>query len=158
MELVPSSANVVLLDRAGCRKGGVMRRLRSETIGRWGREKVALSAFSGCAALVVGGQPLHYLLGMDKRPPSRDGRLAQILARPQVCTRLNGVRVLFIDEVRILSSSLFVRLGYVMRRVAPPHLQHLPFGGCQIIGKHSCFSFLRVDTISSVSYFSLLWD
>lgn len=158
MELFRSGANIALFGRAGCGKSEVMRRMVAEATARWGREGVAVSAFSGSAALAVGGLTLHSLFGMDTRPLSRDGWLAQILARPHVCTRLTGLRVLFIDEVCTLPSSLFVRLGYVMRRAAPPHVQHLPFGGCQIIGKHSCLSFCRVYACSLVSYFSLLLD
>eukprot|EP00168_Porphyra_purpurea_P001789 TRINITY_DN1210_c0_g1_i1.p2 TRINITY_DN1210_c0_g1~~TRINITY_DN1210_c0_g1_i1.p2 ORF type:complete len:306 (-),score=31.95 TRINITY_DN1210_c0_g1_i1:2355-3272(-) len=70
---------------------------------------------------------------MDTRPSSREAWLRETLRRPAVCRRLNQLRVLFIDEVCTVSSSIFSRLSCVMRRVPPPHMQHLPFAGCQLV-------------------------
>jgi len=135
--LVLSGCNVALFGRAGSGKSEVMRRMISEAQARWGAEHVAVGSLSGSAALVIGGQTLHSLFGMDTRPLSREAWLREALRSPHVVWRLNSLRVLFIDEVCTISSSLFMKLAYVMRRVAPPHLQHLPFAGCQIVG--TCF-------------------
>lgn len=129
-----SGSNVAMFGRGGCGKSEVLRRMVLSATARWGKEAVAVAALAGSAALLVGGQTLHSLFGMDPRPISREAWLRIILQRPGVCLRLNGLRVLFIDEVCTLPASLLGRLGYVMRRVAPPHLQHLPFGGCQVVG------------------------
>ncbi|OSX76518.1 hypothetical protein BU14_0188s0036 [Porphyra umbilicalis] len=131
--LVLSGCNVALFGRAGSGKSEVMRRMISEAQARWGAEHVAVGSLSGSAALVIGGQTLHSLFGMDTRPLSREAWLREALRSPHVVWRLNSLRVLFIDEVCTISSSLFMKLAYVMRRVAPPHLQHLPFAGCQIV-------------------------
>ncbi|KAK1857387.1 hypothetical protein I4F81_000552 [Pyropia yezoensis] len=53
MELFRSGANIALFGRAGCGKSEVMRRMVAEATARWGREGVAVSAFSGSAALAV---------------------------------------------------------------------------------------------------------
>lgn len=135
LQLFHARVNVALLGRAGCGKSVVMRRMIDAAIVRWGHAGVAVGALSASAALVVGGQTLHSIFGMDTRPLSRDAWVAQILKRPSVCERLNKLRVLFVDEVFTLPSSLFTRLAYIMRLIAPPHMQHLPFGGCQVVGK-----------------------
>jgi len=133
--LYRSGSNAALLGRAGCGKSEVMRRMVSASRLTWGSERVAVVALSGAAALVIGGQTLHSLFGMDTRPLSKEGWLRETLLGPNVVCRLNALRVMFIDEVCTLPSSLFTRVAFVMRRVAPPHLQHLPFAGCQLVGK-----------------------
>jgi len=133
LSLFETGGNVALLGRAGCGKSVVMRRMVSKAIEKHGREAVAVTALSGSAAQILSGQTLHSLFGMDTRPLSREAWLRETLRRPEVCRRLSRLRVLFIDEVCTVPSSLFSRLGYVMRRVAPPHMQHLPFAGCQLV-------------------------
>lgn len=101
---------------------------------RWGPDAVAVAALSGSAALAIGGQTLHALFGMDTRPLSRESWMRNILERPGVSKLLTALRVLFVDDVCTLPSSRFGRLGYVMRRVAPPRMEHIPFGVCQSAG------------------------
>jgi len=133
LSLFETGANVALLGRAGCGKSSVMRRMVSKATEKHGREAVAVTALSGSAAQILSGQTLHSLFGMDTRPLSREAWLRETLRRPEVCRRLSRLRVLFIDEICTVPSSLFSRLGYFMRRVAPPHMQHLPFAGCQLV-------------------------
>lgn len=130
-----SGLNVALLGRAGSGKSEVMRGMVSSAYAKRSRDEVAVTSLSGSAARVIGGQTLHFLFGMDTRPLSRGAWLRVILQRHGVCMRLNALRVLFIDEKCTVPLSLFDRLSYVMRRVAPPHLQYNPFGGCQVVGK-----------------------
>jgi len=101
---------------------------------KWGAEHVAVGALAGSAALVIGGQALLSLFGMDTRPLSTQALRKEPLGRPHVNWRQNALRVLFVDDVCTISSSLFMRLAFVMRRDVPPHLQHRPFAGCQVVG------------------------
>jgi len=144
LSLFESGSNVAVLGRAGCGKSEVTRRMISMAIASHGREAVAVTALSGSAALIVSGQTLHSLFSMNTRPMGHDAWLRETLKRPEVFRRLNRLRVLFIDEVCTLSSSLFSRFGFVMRRVAPPHMQHLPFAGCQIVCTFALFCRLRM--------------
>jgi len=139
LSLFEAGSNVAVLGRAGCGKSEVTRRMISMAIATHGREAVAVTALSGSAALIVSGQTLHSLFSMNTRPMGHDAWLRETLKRPEVCRRLNRLRVLFIDEVCTLSSSLFSRFGFVMRRVAPPHMQHLPFAGCQLVCTFALF-------------------
>jgi len=93
-----------------------------------------VGALAGSAALVIGGKTLLSLFGMDTRPLSTQALLKEPLGRPHVNWRLNALRVLFVDDVCTIFSSLFMRLAFVMRCVAPPHLQHRPIAGCQVVG------------------------
>ena len=133
LSLFETGANVALLGRAGCGKSVLMRRMVSMAIEKHGREAVTVTALSGSAAQILSGQTLHSLFGMDTRPLSREAWLRETLRCPEVCGRLSRLRVLFIDEICTVPSSLFSRLGYVMRRIAPPHMQHLPFSGCHLV-------------------------
>lgn len=129
-----SGLNVALFGRAGSGKSEVLRRMIAAAYSKWSQDEVAVTALAGSAALVLGGQTLHSLFGMDTRPLSRGAWLRIILQRHAVCARLNALRVLFIDEICTVPSSLFDRLSYVMRRVGAPHMQHRPFSGCQVVG------------------------
>lgn len=128
-------SNLALFGRAGSGKSEVLRRMIAVAHDKWGADAVAVAALSGSASSLIGGQTLHSLFGMDTRPMSREMWLRDVLRRPHVCARLNNIRVLFVDEVCSISSSLLDRFGYVMRRIAAPHMQHVPFGGCQVVGK-----------------------
>lgn len=143
-----SGLNVALLGRAGSGKSEVLRRMIASASAKWSRDEVAVTALSGSAALVVGGQTLHSLFGMDTRPLSRDAWLRITLTRHSVCARLNALRVLFIDEICTVPSSLFDRLSYVMRRVGPPYMQNLSFAGCQVVGMSVLRALLFGDGMS----------
>lgn len=134
LSLFRAGRNVALFGRAGSGKSEVMRRMVEEARERYGDEGVAIGALSGAAALIIGGPTLHSHFGMDIRPLSRDSWVDELKKRPQVCMRLNSVRVLFIDEVCTVPSSLFDKLGSVMRRLQAPFLRpsvrRLSSGGC----------------------------
>lgn len=87
---------------------------------RWGKDTVEVAALAGSAALVIGGQTLHSLFGMDTRPLSCEAWLRINLERPGVCKRLIRLRVLFIDELCTMPASLFRLLGYVIRALRHP--------------------------------------
>lgn len=142
LSMYHSGSNVALFGRAGCGKSEVLRRIVLAATSRWGKDAVAVTALAGSAALVIGGQTLYSLFGMDTRPLSREAWLRITMERPSVCKRLNALRVLVVDEICTLPASLFGRLGFVMRRVAPPHMQSLPFGGCQLVGAFRLVFFL----------------
>lgn len=151
LNLFRAGRSVALLGRAGSGESEVMRRMVKEARERYGDEGVAIGALSGAAALIIGGQTLHSLFGMDIRPLSRDAWVDELKKRPQVCMRLNSVRVLFIDEVCTVPSSLLDKLSYVMRRLQAPFLQGRPFGGCQVVGT---FALLASSTTDSMLHCS----
>lgn len=134
LSLLRAGRSVALFGRAGSVKSEVMRHMVEEARERYGDEGVAIGALSRAAALIIGGQTLHSLFGMDIRPLSRDVWVNELNKRPQVCMRLNAMRVLFIDEVCTVPSSFLDKLGYVMRRLQAPFLHCRPFGGCQVEG------------------------
>jgi len=129
-----SGANGTFVCRAGIGKSEVMRRMITAARAKWGAEHVAVGALAGSAAFLIEGQTLHSLFGIDTRPLSSQAWLKETLGRPHVVSRLNAARVLFVDVVCTISSSLFMRMAFAIRRVAPSVLQHRPFVGCSVVG------------------------
>jgi len=135
VELFESRSNVPLLGRAGCGKSEVLWRMMDSAVASYGRDAIAITALAGSAAFLIGGQTLQSLFSVGTRPLSREAWLRETLRRPEVFRRLNQLQGVLVEEVCTASSCLFSRLAYVMRRVAPPHMHQLPFGGCQLVGK-----------------------
>lgn len=125
--------NVAVLGSAGSGKSVLLRAIIARAVERWGAESVAVVAVSGSAAIGIGGQTIHSLFGWDVRPLSQQRWLELTRKRLNLCARLSSIRVLIVDEGPTMCSSLFARMAYVMRHVAPAHLQGMPFGGCQVV-------------------------
>lgn len=133
VQLFEEGFNVAILGRAGSGKSVLLLDLIARAREKWGDWAVAVVALSGSAAVGVNGQTIHSLCGWDVRPLSRQRWLAETTKRQDICLRMNRLRVLFVDEVATMPASLFARLALIMRRVAAPELQGVPFGACQIV-------------------------
>jgi len=125
--------NVAVLGSAGSGKSVLLRAIIKHAVDRWGANAVAVVAPAGSAAVAVGGQTIHSLFGWDVRPLNQQRWLVHTQARPGLCSRLRSIRVLVVDEAPTMPSSVFSRMAFVMRHVAPVHLQGLPLGGRQVV-------------------------
>lgn len=63
-----SGSNVAHFGQAGSGESEVRRRTLTSAMEKWGKDAVAVPALAGSAALLVGGQTLHSVFGMDTRP------------------------------------------------------------------------------------------
>ena len=77
------------------------------------RKPVGLTAMTGCAALLIGGQTLHAFLGIGLgKDPAK--RLAQVT---RVRMRLMCLETLVIDEISMMSDKLFETVDEFLRLV-----------------------------------------
>ena len=99
---------------------------------------VGLTAMTGCAALLIGGQTLHAFLGigLGKEPAKK---LAQTT---RVRMRLVCLEVLVIDEISMMSDGLFELVDEFLRLVRK---STRPFGGVQLVLVGDPFQLCPVD-------------
>lgn len=125
LEVLNSSANVFLTGQAGTGKSTVLKRwLASKKLSDY-----AVTASTGIAALLVGGRTVHsfFRIGTGDKP------LKELLEGRSPSTRraLQGIKILVIDEVSMISADLLGKLERVAAH--DRHQQDLPWGGLQVV-------------------------
>jgi len=102
-------------------------------------KKVALTAMTGCAALLINGKTLHSALGIGLAKGEPNDLLKRIRRMEGMLPYLNGLDVLIIDEVSMLSDSLFDKIAELFKLIKPNSMflnsneRDKPFGKLQII-------------------------
>ena len=92
--------------------------------------EIYLTAMTGCAAWLIGGNTLHSWAGIGCGTKDYRSLLKKIRRNKKVKERWLNTEVLIIDEVSMLTKDLFDKLniiGKILRK------SELPFGGIQII-------------------------
>lgn len=127
MEFALSGKNIFITGPGGTGKTMLINDIRTQL--SKGDGLLGMSAMTGCAATLSGGQTLHSLLGLTPRTLTRD----------EIITKVKGskylqvwklLKVLIIDEVSMLTSSLFENLNQVAKDLRQ---STAPFGGIQLI-------------------------
>ncbi|KAE8739581.1 hypothetical protein FOCC_FOCC014924, partial [Frankliniella occidentalis] len=117
----PVVKRVIVQGKAGCGKSTVISKMMAMITNAFGPEAVKLMAFTGVAALNIGGETINSALnrGAGKMPPEALRRFQDTMA---------NVRFLIIDEYSMVGSRL---LGYMERRCrdGKPDSDVI-FGGC----------------------------
>ena len=88
-----------------------------------------LSAMTGCAAILIGGNTLHSLLSIGLAKDDPEGLFKRIKKYNKL-TYLRSLDVLIIDEVSMLSDILFDKLDSLFKLIKN---NKLLFGGIQLI-------------------------
>lgn len=89
--------------------------------------KVAVTALTGIAGLNIGGETIHRWAGIGTGDKSGDELLQMARKKSK---NWNGTAILIVDEVSMLSPSLFEKLDFVGRNI---RRVNKPFGGIQLI-------------------------
>jgi len=110
---------------AGCGKSYVLDAMRT-LLG----PRLAVAAYTGQAASLVGGVTIHSLLGLGLEEMSEPEAGGPAIGRLQ--ERLRGVHYLAIDEYSMVSGAFLARMDRQLR-AARPNSANLPFGGVEII-------------------------
>jgi len=124
--------NVCIVASAGCGKSVVLRRIIGHARTRYGPGGVAVCSWYGAAADLIGGQTLHSLFRCGVRLLST-ADMVSATKRNGVVSKLNGLRLLVVDEVFTISAPWLVVFLAALRGVAPAGLQQHPAGGVQVI-------------------------
>lgn len=102
------------------------------------KKNIGLTATTGTAAFIIGGQTIHSFMGMGIGEETTAEVFIKIKNRTSIYNTLAELDVLIVDEVSMMDSLLFEKISDVLRYVKSHSLKdeellHKPFGGIQII-------------------------
>lgn len=102
------------------------------------KKNVGLTATTGTAAFIIGGQTIHSFMGMGIGEETLQEIFIKIKNRSNIYKTLSTLDVLIIDEVSMLDNMLFEKISDILCYVKSHSLKddellHKPFGGIQII-------------------------
>lgn len=128
-DAVIAGKNIFLTGPAGTGKSYVINEIK-----KWAsinHKKLAITALTGCAAVLINGKTLHSTLGIG----IGDKPVDMIVHKMKRCnkalyTRLQGLELLVIDEVSMMSDELLEKASNVLSMIRN---NTQPFGGVQII-------------------------
>jgi ATP-dependent DNA helicase PIF1 len=101
-------------------------------------KNIGLTATTGTAAFIIGGQTVHSFMGLGLCDGSLADIFINIKKNASLYKRLVELDVLIIDEVSMLDSVLFEKISAIFSYIKSyslndQELLHKPFGGVQII-------------------------
>ncbi len=126
LEYVKGGSNVFLTGPAGTGKTYTLNKVIE-----WAKEsrlRFAITATTGCAAILIGGQTLHsYLgIGLGKKPVEALYRYMD----SQSVKKLKELEFLIIDEISMLNNDIFTKVSHLFCMIKR---KREPFGGMQVL-------------------------
>ena len=114
-----------------------------------------ITAFTGAAAVNVGGVTIHSALGIGTQPNSLNDNLSCDKLNSYRC-KLGSLKLLFVDEVSLISASLWGAMHSRLTQIMGIHSNTIVFGNVAII---AIGDFYQCSPVASQSiYSSLLWS
>lgn len=121
--------NIFLTGAGGTGKSFLIKKLKKDLETKYCRN-VAVTAMTGVSANVINGATLHSVLGLRLGVGSYDALYKMILTNKKILTRWRCINVLIVDEVSMLSITLFEKIEKLARAFRN---DPRPFGGMQIV-------------------------
>lgn len=137
VDLVLRGRSVFLTGAAGTGKSVVLQELN-----RQAKRQVALTAATGVAALLIGGETTHSWAGLGQAKGTSDELVERVRMDAAACNRWLAARLLVIDEVSMISAKLLDALdqcGRVCRGLS------MPFGNLPVL---LCGDFHQLPPVS----------
>jgi hypothetical protein len=126
---VVEKKNIFLTGPAGTGKSYVISEIRKWSLNN--NKKIAITALTGCASVLIGGRTLHSTLGLDINDKPIDIIIHKLKrCNPTKYNTLKTLDILVIDEVSMMSDELLVKVSNILS-IIKNNTQ--PFGGVQII-------------------------
>lgn len=126
VKLFKSGKNLLILGEAGCGKSFLIKELTSYL--KIKNIKYAITALTGIAAFNINGITIHSFTGIGIAKYSKEILLKRL--KKESILNIKYIKVLFIDEISMMSSDLFDKLNYIFQNVRK---NSLLFGGVQVV-------------------------
>lgn len=95
------------------------------------KKNYGITAMTGCAAVLIGGQTLHSFLGIGLANDSIENTIFKLKTRKNfLYNKLKKLDNLIIDEISMMDSNLFNFIYNYLKKIKE---NDLPFGGIQLI-------------------------
>lgn len=136
---------------AGCGKSFLIQHIKNHCETR--NIPYGITALTGTAACIIGGQTLHGWGGLGLAKDSADAIIKIICMRPVNHKRWRETSVLIIDEISMMSAELFNKICLIAQKI---RCKPAFFGGMQVV---FCGDFAQLEPIGSDKYCfeSTLW-
>ena len=121
---VVNDHNVFITGGAGVGKSFLVSHIVDHTPG------IAVTAMTGCAALLINGTTLHSHLGIGLAKETAQKLAVMVRKYPGVAERVLHMQTLLIDEVSMLSDELFEKVSEMLKILKR---SKKPFGGVQLV-------------------------
>lgn len=122
ISLINDGHNVLLSGPGGVGKSTIIKNIKLPSL--------AITATTGAAAVLIGGQTLHSYLKIGLAKENKIELLSKVYSNTKSLAIWQELQTLIIDEVSMLSDELFDKLEYIARRTRS---SRKPFGGIQLI-------------------------
>lgn len=103
---------------------------------------VGKTAFTGVAALNIGGSTLHSFFGVGLAKGTREKILVKVMKRKDVKLKICNTEILIIDEISMVGKNFFELLDYIAQNVRNCNK---PFGGIKIIASGDFLQLPPID-------------
>eukprot|EP00941_MAST-03F_sp_MAST-3F-sp1_P000016 g16.t1 len=141
LALVKEGRNVFFSGSAGTGKSFLLERI---ILSR--NSKTYVTASTGIAACNIGGTTIYSFAGVGLGRESKEELALKVRSNRRSNRRWNSCDCLIIDEVSMISASLFDKLEFIARKVRG---SNRPFGGIQVI---LCGDFFQLPPVSNSTY------
>ncbi|MEN9446468.1 MAG: hypothetical protein RL728_980 [Bacteroidota bacterium] len=127
-EVFQSNRNIVLLGSAGTGKSTIIREIvkRSKKY----KKHIGITATTGCAAILIGGNTLHSFLGIGTAEDTPIKLANRIMNNVYIPIKLIKLQILIIDEISMMNDVLLSKVSEVLSIIRN---NPMPFGGVQVI-------------------------
>ena len=123
LDLVLNGRNIFITGCAGSGKSYLIKHISH-------LKNVALTAMTGCAAILIGGKTLHSALGIGLAKGEPMDLFKRIRRMEGMLSYLLSLKILIIDETSMLSDILFDKIAELFKLI---HNSDKPFGKLQVI-------------------------
>lgn len=150
-QILNNDDNVFLTGSAGTGKSYLLKYLINQLKDLHGENAVAVTAPTGVAAINIEGQTVHSFAGIGYGLSDPNTLIAKVMKSKKLKSTWKKTKVLIIDEISMMDSSLFELLDSIARAVFDR--MDLPFGGMRIIfvgDLCSCHLYLLKELLTEV--------
>ena len=127
LQNISNGKNTFITGFAGSGKSFLINEIVKNLAGK----SYGLTAMTGCASILIGGQTLHSFMKIGLAQGTPEDLIKKIKIKGNL-TLLRKLEVLIIDEVSMLSDILFDKIAEIFRLIQTPN-GNRPFGNVQLI-------------------------
>jgi len=130
-QILKGNDNVFITGSAGTGKSYLLKYLINQLQNIYGEDAIAVTAPTGVAAVNIGGQTIHSFAGLGYTLSSPEITIMKIMKSKKHKSSWKQTKVLIIDEISMMDSSLFELLDKIARNILDR--MNIPFGGIRLV-------------------------